>query len=469
MKKLGVVCLIMCLIFTFHGVMSVAAQEESNGSVINGCHSIDASVPFLGTSQLVDNAKSVILFEMNSETLMYAWNADEQMSPASLVKIMTALLAIEKGNMDDPVLITEDVLFTVPDEAVSAELQADEVLSLQDLIYCMLVGSANDAAAVIADYVSGSQGAFVAEMNRYASEIGCTDTQFMNVHGLHDDQQYTTARDTARILAVAMKNELFRNIFGAVSYTVPATTKSEERELVTGNHLMTQAEMEIYYDARVTGGRTGITEDGYRCIASTAEQNGLALICVVLGAESVYTEDGYTEKVFGGFKETSALLDLGFSGHKNVQILYENQALKQSAVLNGASDVVIGPQISVSTILPDSVTSEQLTYRYADTGDSYTAPIEKGQKLSYVEVWYDGTCVAQADLFALNSVSVAMPVNDNTDSGDIDGNWPIILTVLAVFGGIFVLIIGIRVVGKMRLISAKKRSRRYRKNRRRSR
>ena len=474
MKKIGWICLLLVIFVSIQTIaLSVsAADEQQNSAVLNGAHSLNAQKPLLGTGKIVDNTQCAVLYEVGSETLMYAWNSDEQVSPASFVKNLTALIVAERGNLTDAVTVKESVLSTVPYDAVSADLQADEVLTVEDLLYCMMVGSANDAAAVLADHLCGSQAAFVAEMNRYAQELGCVGTNFTNVHGLHDDNQFTTARDAAKILAAAIKNNVFRSVFEAVQYTVPATNKSDERVLVTGNYLMNQNQdsVEIYYDSRVTGGRTGVTSSGYRCIAATAESDGMQLISVVMGCKSVYQEDGYTVQSFGGYKETSALLDAGFDGYKAVQIVGAEQAVIQCPVKNGVSDVVLGSTNEVYTVLPQEVTSADLDYRYTNIGAGFQAPVEKGQALSELEIWYGDLCIGHVELFALNSVSTQQVQIGTEDKQEQMFSWPVLLTVVVFCGLGFVLVIVImRAVGTLRLAATRKRSRQHRRNRRRSR
>jgi len=269
----------------------------------------------------------------------------------------------------------------------------------------VLVEGANDASAVLADHIAGSQEAFVKMMNERAGEIGCTSTVFTNAHGLHDEAQLTTARDVARILDVAIENETFVDFFGTTHYTVDATNKSEARELESSNHMMHEGLYEIYYDERITGGRTGVNNAGLRCIATTAKQGELNMICVVMGAESKITDRGIVEKI-GGFYETSDLLDVVFPGLKPSQLLYENQALKQYAVRNGSADVVVAPAVSVKCVVPADATAETFTYRYVDVEDAFTAPVKSGQHMSKVEIWHGNVCIGQADLYALNDVSV---------------------------------------------------------------
>ena len=478
MKKFIGLCIILCAAFhlfatpaavityaTTVGDSNVRMTDDT--AMLNSSHSVDAGSALLGTKKLVDNAKAVVLYEAGSETLMYAFNADERMYPASFVKIMTALIAAEKGNIADTVTVSQGAVSSLPKGAVSVDLTADEQLTLEELLYCLLVGSANDAAAVIAEHVGGSEAAFVQQMNQYAQDLGCTGTQFTNAHGLHNDAQYTTARDAARILDAAMKNEIFRTVFTSVKHTVPATNKSEKRDLVSGNYMVDTAS-KLYYDSRVIGGRTGVTEDGRRCLATAAEKNGMLLLCIVMGSDTVYQEDGYSAITIGGYHETTALLDAGFEGHKTVQILYENQALRQYPVSGGDSHVVVGPKVSVSAVLPEAVTLSDLSMRYSD--EMLQAPVKAGDRVSMLQVWHGTMCIAQVDLVAFNSVakagSLQMSDVSKGNSGLLSSIvWVVVIVLICILVVFAVLVI----IRKLRVFAVRKRSKRYRRSRRRSR
>lgn len=470
MKRILTICMILCLmiysIVTLAFASPIGVDSTSQEVMINSCHGLDATGTLLGSQKLLENAKAAFLYEATSDTVMYELNADEKMHPASLVKIMTAFMAVRRGELTDLVVVTEDAISSLPIDAVSSDLVPGEQISLKDLLYCLLVGSANDAAAVIAEHISGSQPAFVQQMNQYAKEIGCTGTQFTNAHGLHNADQYTTARDVVKILSAAMKNDVFRSIFTSVKYTVSATNKSEERSLGSNNSLMDTGSA-LYYDSRVIGGRTGVTEDGRRCIATAAESNGMLLLSVVMGAETTYQEDGYSAIRVGGYHETSALLNAGFNGNKSAQILFANQVLEQWDVVDGNNDVVLGSKVSVSVVLPDSVTSADLTLRYADV--ELRAPISAGQKVSTVQIWYGNMCVAEADLYAMNSVDLTNSVKIEKNVQSNNGLWITALwIILAVVGGVAVIIISVRSVGEVRSFLTKMRTKRYRRSRRRS-
>lgn len=466
MKK---VCLIGIIISIFLLSFPAAAVEATENPYENiSCYSLDAVKPLLGDEELIENADSIILYEKKSNTLMYAWNADEQVSPASLVKIMTGLITAERGKMDEAVTVKESVLNQIPTDAATVGLQADEVLSVEQLFYCMMVSSANDAAAVLADHIAGSQESFVAQMNAYAKELGCTNTNFTNVHGLHDEMQYTSARDMAKILSAAMDNPLFCTVFGTDEYTVESTNKSAVRYLVTGNYLMSMDDVEYYYDSRVTGGRTGVTNDGYRNIAVSAESDTMQLVCILTGAESILAENGYSVEVFGGYTEISDLLDMGFDDYQVAQVVYADQVLTQMEVVNGECDVVLGPQSVALAVLPDNAKTTDLTYRYPVTSDLPEAPIKKGDIVSSVEIWYKTTCVAQADLYAMNDVDILqLSEADAQDSRVESKGSPVLWIILGIVIGVPVLLVIVHLVNRFRHIAAGKRRKRNRRNRRR--
>ena len=440
MKKFGILCFVLLYIFCFISVSATEIADDT--SIIGGCNTLDGQVPILGNQLIDGNMKSAVLYDVNSDSLMYTYNADEKLPPSSLLKILTALIAIEKGELSDAVTVQESVLATLDEDAAKVKLAIDEVVTVKDLIYCMMVASGNDAAIVLADHVLGSQQAFVTEMNRYAAELGCTNTNFTNVHGLHDENQYTTARDIARILAKAVENEEFCAAFGARYYTVPATNKSEERKLSSQNYLINNDDDVNYYDERVTGSRTAIANDRSRSIASVAELNDMKLICIVMGAGSKYEDDGYSVRVYGGYNETKKMLDLAFTGYKTAQLLFPNQILLQKTVMNGSSDVSVGTMDGAFSVIPENITDTGLTYRYVNEVP-LSAPVEKGQRVSTLQIWYGNVCVAQNDLYAMNSVKhVNSLVDDNGKTQNSVGAVKVILIILGVFAGLVVVMFG---------------------------
>lgn len=397
MKKNRLFCLILSVFLLIQSVgMSVAAT-----SVEQGADTLDAMVPLNGGQLEGTTAKAVILYELGSDTMVYAWQPDEAVDPSGMNKIMTALLAIEKGNPDAMVTVTRDALNSVAIGAMSAGLKVEEQISLRDLLYCMMVGSANDAAAVIAEHISGDQGSFVALMNQRAVELGCTGTKFMNANGLTHPEQYTTARDLARITLAALENELFVELFSAEKYTVPATNKSGERELKTTNHMMSKETVRTEFDERVTGGKTGALTTTDRSLICTAEQGDSRYLSVVMSAMG--TVNGNAVTGFGNFADTGKLLDFGFENHSVRQLLYAGQVMEQFQVSGGQNDVVGCAGADLYSVLPKDMTVENVALRCL--AGTLSAPIQKGQTIGTVEVWYQDKCVGQCDLLAMYDVN----------------------------------------------------------------
>lgn len=455
-------CIFLCVILHVSMLTCFAVEENgTNLDIVSGTHSVDASHAVLGDNKLVDNLQAAFVFETNSETLMYAWNPDQQLYPASFVKIMTAFLVVEQGNLDDIVTVDADVINSLPYDAISVDLAEGEILSVRELLYCMMVQSANDAAAVLAEYISGSQANFVALMNEKAAELGCTGTKYMNVHGLHHNEQVSTARDTCRILQAALKNQIFRDIFCTVWHTVEQTNKHAARYLSSNNFLMNTDDVGIYYDGRVKGGRTGVTTNDDRCVASISKSGNMELICVVMGSKSSYASDGYWVDKFGGFPETTKLLDIAYNGYARKQIVFADQILRQQTVMNGESDVFIASKEDFSTVLPADISFEHLQYRYTDVPGSDSAPIIKGQNMASLQIWYDSICVAETDVYAMNDVPVTFQKiavqNETGNSASVLGVIIIIILVLiAVFA---CCIIGLRLYSRHKRHSDSKKHR----------
>lgn len=398
-----------------------AHGAQTDQSVVSGCHSVDAAVALSDDGQIAETAKAAIVYELTSDTMIYAWNPDIRIYPSSMVKLMTALVALENGNLEDKVVVTKRALSYVAVGSVSAKLVAGEELTLEDLLYCLMTASANDAAAVIAEHIGGTQDKFIKMMNDRAAELGCTGTNYTNVHGLHDEGMYTTARDICRLLDYALDNPVFKEMFSAVSYTVPATNKSEEREIVTSNDMM-NPDKRKYYDERVTGGKTGATDEAGRCLAATAQSGSMELLTIVMGAEPIYEENGISLIRFGSFEETEVLLDYTVEKYAFRQVFFEGQTINQIPVENGENSVVTRPAKTASTVLPVELDETRLTWIYGETAGVISAPVAEGQVISSVQVWYGAKCLAQADLVAANAVNVyTPPVAPTEPEGGADG------------------------------------------------
>lgn len=440
-----------------------------DASVVNGCRTLDGKMPLWGTAQLMPTSGAIMFYEVNSDTVVYSWMPDEPMEPASLVKIMTCLIAVEKADIKDSITVTSSALSAISEIFHTLALKPGEEVTLEQMLYSMMVGSANDAAVVIAEHVGGTVPQFVAMMNQRAKEIGCENTIFTDPAGLDGKGQYTTARDMAKIVNEAIKNELFVEFFSATLYNLPANNLSESRRLETTNYLMSPG-MVAFYEEEVTGGRTGITNDRKRCLASTAEYRGLKYITVILGAQPVYNEAGTRTLRFGNYEDTQDLLKLGFKDHHVVQVFRENQIIDQYPVTNGASEVAVGPTHAVITLLPSDVEMDDLTVRYVQRTGAIEAPVAEGDRIDTVQLWYKNVCIAQSELTAKNAV--AEYITEDVDDSAI-ANTEGISKALIIVGIIIAFVLCLAgvfyVIQKARMAVKRAQHRRRRKNRRRSR
>ena len=471
MKRMRKACLsAICAIWLLLQCVGVPVMAQSGDKmVISGSQTVDAAKALESNLQWAETAKAVVVYERNSGTMVYNWNADGKIYPASMVKLMTALVALDGTDISQKVTVTTSALRQVPVGALSLGLMAGEELTLEQLLYCMMVASSNDAAVVIAQHLGGSQEAFIAKMNEKARELGCTGTKFSNVHGLHDEQTYTTARDICRILLAGLEDPRFQVMFTTKKYTVPATNLHGERNIRSTNNMMLTTSRD-YYDERVTGGRTGATDAAGRCIAVTAEAKDMELVCVLMGAEPTYTEDKQVVLRFGSFEEMAELLDRVFNGYALYQLAAQGQIVTQLEVTNGANHVAVQPERSVLTVLPADVDMNSLRWEF--TSDSLTAPIEAGQEAGSVQIWHEDICVGQTNLITANSVEVETTLvmsKRPSEMGD-RGSWKILLIVV---GGVAAIGLGVLLISAapklVRKIKIKNMRRRRRKNRRRTR
>ncbi|WP_305852472.1 D-alanyl-D-alanine carboxypeptidase family protein [Gracilibacillus caseinilyticus] len=225
----------------------------------------------MATTDIQVSAQSAILMDQETGRVLFEKNADVPSLIASITKIMTAIIAIESGKMDEKVNVTDNAIKT---EGSSIYLKKEDEISLEDLVYGLMLRSGNDAAVAISEYVGGSEEGFAYLMNEKAKWIGMTNSHFDNPHGLDSDTHYSTAYDMALLTKYAMDNEEYQKISGTTSY------KSSSRDYPWKNKNKLLTQMYKYS----SGGKTGYTKAAGRTLVSTAEKNGQTLIMVTLDA-----------------------------------------------------------------------------------------------------------------------------------------------------------------------------------------
>lgn len=261
---------------------------------------------------------SAILMEVNTGTILYEKNADEQLFPASITKIMTTLLAIEYCEMDEIVTFSADAVFKNEGETSHIARDLNEQLTMEQCLYAVMLASANECAYAVAEHIGkkmgGDYGTFVDLMNWRAEKLGCTNTHFNNANGLPDSQHWTSSRDMALIAREAYKHETFRRITGTGSYTIPPTNKKKVDTLFHNHHNMLYPySSTLYVYDYCTGGKTGYTDDAGCTLVTYAEKNGMTFVCVVMrtGSPAQYTD-------------TRLLMDYYFENFQALNIL-ENE------------------------------------------------------------------------------------------------------------------------------------------------
>jgi D-alanyl-D-alanine carboxypeptidase (penicillin-binding protein 5/6) len=353
---------------------------------------------------------NAVLVDANYGEVLFSKNAYDKAYPASITKVMTALLvmeALEAGQLTPETPITASATATsgLPSNSSTANIKAGEVLSVQELLYCLLLPSANEAANVLAEAVDGTIPDFVAHMNRKAAELGCKGTHFVNPHGLHDDDHYTTAYDISLFMTEALKYDLFRTIIATSSHTVPATNLSKERLFYNTNGLISNLHYSGYVYDKCIGGKTGTTTEAGRCLVAAAESGDTLLISVILGSGPIQVE-GYSDLRQGQFTESTKLLKWGFRNFTRVTITKGSEPVDKVAVTlsRQADEVLVKPQGSITRTLPKDLDLDLIQSEITLFSPEVEAPVEEGQVLGTMKLSYEGEVYGTLDLVAVNSV-----------------------------------------------------------------
>ena len=277
-KKAG--CLLLACLLLCQNVVILAA-EIHNGTV----YPIETNA-ISGWPQGQDTyAETAVLMEAETGAVLYAKGMNELRYPASITKIMTALLAIENCSMDEQVTFTEACLADQEPGSGNAGMKVGEILTMKQCLLVLMIKSANDVATQIAVHVGGSVAGFADLMNQRAQQLGCVNTHFVNASGMPDENHYTTAYDMALIFREAIKNELFREIISTLSVTIEPTNMNPEARSYNTHHALLSPSAPEHYEG-CFGGKTGNT-DASRCtLVSGAERNGMTLIAVALRADA---------------------------------------------------------------------------------------------------------------------------------------------------------------------------------------
>lgn len=369
-----------------------------------------------------DHAEAALLMDMKTGRLIYGKNIDERLYPASTTKMMTAILALESGRMDETAVATYEATKTITLEDSHMGILVGEELTMNDLLNAMLIYSANDAANVIAVHVAmtedeaaaaktnpavdiGAIGRFVDMMNAKAEELGMTGTHFANPCGVHDNNHYTTARDLATLAMYCMKNETFRSIVAQPSYHIEPTNKREQRDLSATNLFLSTARSSYYLYKPCTGIKTGTTEAAGHCLVASAEYNDMELLAITLKCDD---EDMKTKAY--SYNVARNLFDFGFNNYDNQVIVSSGNIVTDSKVGEAKDDkrVTLTVNTDITALVPNGEDITDGIKVRTDIPSTLTAPIKKDEVIGTVSYIYNGTVLGTADLIAANDVEQDM-------------------------------------------------------------
>ena len=355
-------------------------------------------------------AEAYILADMDSGNILCEKNMTVRRSPASLTKIMTGLLAVEaveRGEigLEDRITAPADCWMGMDSDSSNAEINPGEVMSFQDYLYCALVKSANEACNVIAVAVSGSIGAFVAEMNRRATELGAEDTFFSDTNGLASVNHYTTAKDLFLITQEAMKHELFAEAVDTLSYEIEATNTHAKRILKNSNALLTMDGVygDDYIYLPAAGVKTGYTRAAGYCLVSTAEKNGVRLLAVLLGCGGPMNTG---EEHYGNFTGTIRLYDWGFQNFSKRQVIRRGEVVTSLPVQYAKDNqpAVLCAVDNVELLLPKEMEEKDIRIAIDAEYNELDAPIAAGTLLAKARVEINGQTYASVRLATASAV-----------------------------------------------------------------
>ena len=411
---------ILCLFLLIPQAQPVLATEISTNQIANWPAGPEVPTP------------NAVVMDADTGAILYNKGMDEVRYPASITKVMTALLAIENSSLTDQVTMgAEAASLEVPGNSRIDAVEG-EVFTMEQCLHAILLATANGVTRQVAEYIAGSKEKFVNMMNERAKELGCTNTHFNNSSGLPDPDHYTTPHDMALILSEAVKNETFCAIEADLLYTIPPTNMtSTPREL--RNHHAMLFEGEWYYEGAFAG-KTGYTDEAHNTLVTAAKRNDMTLVCVVMLCDNLdYIND------------TRTLLDYGFNNFSH-------------ATLEGTSD----REGSVMLTLPNGVSASDTTYSDTENGDTTS----ENTKTVTRQYYYNSQPVGTAQVTVTSTPTPTASVTDtpSEDASDETGSFfsnPLILAFIIVdlIGVILIIVFAVK----------RRRRRRRRKNRRRRR
>lgn len=339
-------------------------------------------------------AESAILLEANTGVILYAKNVDERLYPASTTKLMTCLLAAENSKIDEIVTFSSNAVFSIEPGSSNIGMDVGESMPMEECLYGILTASANEVANAVAEHIAGSLDDFADMMNERARELGCKNTHFVNAHGLHDADHYTSAYDLALIAKAFFQNEFLSKVGNTASHHFEPTDtqpddfiKRNKHQLITG---------EIAYKG-IKGGKTGFTSDSRQTLVTCAEQNGMKLICVIMKEESPEQ-----------FNDTVKLFDYGFTNFSVVNVMENetNYSIQRSNFFNTSNDI-FGNSNPILALNPDSYLIMPKTAAFDELDSQISYDTTEENEVAVINYNYHNAYVGTATVDLVPQASTA--------------------------------------------------------------
>lgn len=330
---------------------------------------------FLYAADNMPYAKSSIVMDVNTGRILYSNNPNQKLPMASTTKIMTVFLAIENADLNDIVKVSKKASFQT---GSSVYLKEGDKMRLEDLLYCVMLRSGNDAAVATAEHISGSVEDFAKLMNEKAKQMGAKNSNFTNPHGLPDDNHYTTAYDLALITRQALKNDTFAKIVRSKNHTITKVI-SEDRFLQNKNKMLWQ------YPGS-DGVKTGYTGKAGKCLVSSASKDGWQILTVVLNTGDIWDS-------------STKLLDYGFNNYDKIKIVDKNSIAYELDVLKGKEKTVkaVPTEELYAPLFKNKEGYEVVEYLY-EPPEVVKAPIKKNEKAGVLKIYADNFLLGSVDL-----------------------------------------------------------------------
>ena len=351
-----------------------------------------------------------LLINTDSNAVIIDKNADKQVDPSGLTKIMTALVVLQnEKDLSRKVTVSGASLESLYGTGcVMSGLQDGEVISVHDLLCCMLIPGGNDAALVLAnEYGKGVDG-FVAKMNAAAKKLGCTKTTFTDPHGLEDTKQKSTANDLAKIASAALKYSVFQTIVASLTYELPQTNKNEARTLVSTNYMLNYGFPDYYYDY-CRGIKTGASEAEGQSMISYATKNGYTYLAVAIGGPYKDTdEDGDTENQ--AILDNVRMFEWAFE-NLSYEIVTKQQQFVTTIPVNYCwemDNVRLVAKSEVLALVPEGNGSQSVSFEPIDMPESLDAPFKAGDTVCKAKIMFAGRQIGTVELVVAESANMSM-------------------------------------------------------------